>query len=340
MALAHLNGSLNLPDTETVFRTVAEISGETVARIPDGETGPRQGWIAALVPRFRQSSQLVETVRHTGYTTQPLFRLADGVAPEELEIPELGYAAAARQAWAIFRRLRADGVIPEPTRLQVSLPTVTAGVSPFFAPEARDDARPAYARRLRAELDEILGLVPAADLAIQWDVAVEMGMIEGAFPLPFDPFDMVIEQLGELSTWVPENVPLGYHLCYGDAQEVPGEGEGRHWKEPVDTAVLVRVANAVTAAAARPLYWFSVPVPIDRSDDAYFEPLAGLNLDDSCQVFLGLVHHQDGVEGTQRRIDTAKRHIQGFGVATECGMGRKPADVVPTLLEIQRAVEV
>jgi hypothetical protein len=340
MARAHLNGSLNLADTETVFRTVAEISGESVARIPDGETGPRLGWIAALVPHFRESTQLVEGTREVGYTTQPVFSLAEGVTPEELVIPALGYAEAAREAWPIFRRLRDDGVIAPATRFQVSLPTVTAGVAPFFAPEAREPARPAYARQLRSELDEILALVPADDLAIQWDVAVEMGMVEGAFPMPFDPFEMVVGQLAELSSWVPAAVPLGYHLCYGDAQEVPGEGEGRHWKEPADTAMLVRVANALSAAAARPLQWFSFPVPIDRSDDAYFEPLSALELGDDCELYLGLVHHQDGVEGTQRRVDAAKRHVERFGVATECGMGRKPRELVTTLLGIQRDVVV
>jgi hypothetical protein len=49
----------------------------------------------------------------------------------------------------------------------------------------------------------------------------------------------------------------------------------------------------------------------------------------------------DRVEGTQRRIDTAKRHYQrDFGVAAECGMGRKPRELVPRLLEIQARVRV
>lgn len=61
----------------------------------------------------------------------------------------------------------------------------------------------------------------------------------------------------------------------------------------------------------------------------------------SRRLYLGLVHHKDGVEGTQRRIDTASRHYQrGFGVATECGMGRKPSERVPELLEIQAQVHV
>jgi hypothetical protein len=103
----------------------------------------------------------------------------------------------------------------------------------------------------------------------------------------------------------------------------------------------VAVASAVTERAARPLDWFSMPVPLSRDDDAYFEPLADLRRSDRTRLYLGLVHHKDGVEGTQRRIDTASRHYQrGFGVATECGMGRKPRERVPELLEIQAQVHV
>ena len=42
---AHLIGSVPLPDTETVFRSVARELGPYLARIPDGETGNRGRWI-------------------------------------------------------------------------------------------------------------------------------------------------------------------------------------------------------------------------------------------------------------------------------------------------------
>jgi hypothetical protein len=58
------------------------------------------------------------------------------------------------------------------------------------------------------------------------------------------------------------------------------------------------------------------------------------------KLHLGLVHHQDGLEGAQRRVASAARHVTGFGVATECGMQNKPRDAVPELLRVQREVEV
>ena len=46
----------------------------------------------------------------------------------------------------------------------------------------------------------------------------------------------------------------------------------------------------------------------------------------------------DGVEGTRQRIAAAQQVVSNFGVATECGMGRRPPDTVPALLEIHAAV--
>ena len=48
----------------------------------------------------------------------------------------------------------------------------------------------------------------------------------------------------------------------------------------------------------------------------------------------------DGVEGTNKRIETFRRHYSGpSGVSTECGMGRRPADHSLTqLLQIHRDV--
>jgi hypothetical protein len=35
-----------------------------------------------------------------------------------------------------------------------------------------------------------------------------------------------------------------------------------------------------------------------------------------------LVHAQDGVEGTVRRITTARKYAPKFGIASECGISR------------------
>ena len=44
MTGVHLIGSVPLPDTDTVFGSVARELGPYLARIPDGETGKRGRW--------------------------------------------------------------------------------------------------------------------------------------------------------------------------------------------------------------------------------------------------------------------------------------------------------
>ncbi|MBV8743836.1 MAG: hypothetical protein JO134_02200, partial [Xanthobacteraceae bacterium] len=46
--IVHFVGSIPLPDTETVFRTLSTAAGPHLARLPDGETGIRKTWIRFL----------------------------------------------------------------------------------------------------------------------------------------------------------------------------------------------------------------------------------------------------------------------------------------------------
>ena len=76
----------------------------------------------------------------------------------------------------------------------------------------------------------------------------------------------------------------------------------------------------------------------NRTDDAYFEPLSELRRPETTALYLGLVHATDGEVGSRARITTASRHTQRFGVATECGLGRRPPETIPELLRIHASV--
>ena len=47
-------------------------------------------------------------------------------------------------------------------------------------------------------------------------------------------------------------------------------------------------ANAIAAASPRNVDFIHMPVLLDRDDDAYYAPLAELDLPDTTQVFMGL----------------------------------------------------
>jgi len=341
---ALLVGSVNYDDAETTIRTAAEILGARLRRIPDGEVGPRFHWIA-FQPDVLALADGLERIGDEPILVGPLdvraLRLADGIEASDLVLPPLGYASAAIESYGTFRSLRDAGAVPAGVRFQVSLPTPVAVVGAFFAAEDRAAVEPVYRDALLRELDEILSVIPHEDLAIQWDVAVEFAIIEsggyedrfgGAYRGWFDDeWTELVDRLAELIARVPADVEVGVHLCYGDAGE-------QHFVEPADTANLTRFANAIVAAAARDLTWLHLPVPIERDDDAYFAPLEGLELPESTELYLGLVHREDGPEGAARRIAAAQRHVPVFGVATECGIGRAPAGTTEGILETHAAV--
>jgi hypothetical protein len=330
----HLVGSIPLGDAENVFRTTADVLGERLRRVTDGETGGRLDWIVWQLHRLMQHPQfeMVEPGPRN-YAPNPRVALREGVSVDEVEFGSLGYAEEARPSWELFARLRDEGVLPASWRFQVSLPTPLAPIHAFVTPGQEMGLEPRYETAMQREVDEIASFVPHDDLSIQWDTAVEFGILEGVFP-PYFPGDAehgVVERLTKYASWVPDDVELGYHFCYGDADH-------EHFKQPEDAGKLATIANRVSKELDRSIDWIHLPVPRDRDDDAYYAPLADLQLHDETTLFLGLVHRTDGVEGTNRRIATARRTVPSFGVATECGLGRRPPETVPEVLDIHAAV--
>src|SRR5262249_39043941 len=153
----------------------------------------------------------------------------------------------------------------------------------------------------------ICDAIPHGDLAFQWDV-VEVARIEaGRAGVPLHAHAQLIARACNI---VPASVDLGVHLCYGNAG-------GRPPIEAKDTSVMVDYSNAFIPLLRRRLDWLHMPVPIARDDDAYYAPLARLNLPAGASLYLGLVHPGDGVEGARRRVSAAKKVVPRFGVGTE-----------------------
>ena len=163
----------------------------------------------------------------------------------------------------------------------------------------------AYERRLLAELDEILTAIPHDRLSVQWDIAVEFHRIwelpDSALARQFPP-DTLIDTIARLSEHVPEPVELGWHFCYGDAGH-------KHMIEPRDMGLRTQMANALSQRIARRVNWLHLPVPRERHDDDYFAPLRALTMADDTEIYLGLVHMTDGIEGARRRMAGANNFI-------------------------------
>jgi hypothetical protein len=205
-------------------------------------------------------------------------------------------------------------------RFQVSLPTPVATVSAAVAVEELPALEPGYEAAMLGELQRILDGIPHEDLPIQWDVCLEVWFLEGRLESPWTPvLDGITERLVRNAAAVPEDVEMGYHLCYGDYQH-------EHLAQPDDCRACVDIVNAAADAVGRRIDWVHIPVPIERDDDAFFAPLDGLRVDEGTELYLGLIHFRDGADGARRRIQAGLRHASEFGVATECGVGRRPPE--------------
>src|SRR5207237_4634651 len=140
-------------------------------------------------------------------------RFKAGIDPNAVSF-ETGYAAAAVESYATFRRLREARVIPADVRFQVSLPTPMAPAYVYISPKAFADFLPPYERAIVAALDTIASKIPHDDLAIQWDVCQEVLAFERYFPSqPRDYKEQAFAELARLGNRVPVKAELGYHLC-------------------------------------------------------------------------------------------------------------------------------
>ncbi len=337
-ANVHLVGAMLFPTGEDTMRSVAESLGAAAEWIPDGETGERSMWLTQHQPRFASTPGLArKTYTEPGsklVSDRVYHGLAEGASPEDVELPTLGYAGWAQASFAVFDQLQREGVVAAGTRFQQAIPTPLAFVSSFIHPDEQHVLEPVIERAIENDIRAMCEAIPHDRLAIQWDVALEFGILEGVFPHTLaDPHADVVERLVWCGNAVPADVHLAYHLCYGAPYDI-------HMVEPSDARLMTQVANEVLGRVGRTVQRLHLPVPIERDDRAFFAPLADLSLPPETRLFLGLVHHEDGEEGGRRRIAAAKLFVSDFGVATECGTSRTPADPVELLrLQAQVAAE-
>ena len=337
-----LVGGIVGDSAEEVLRLVGPILGEDALGLTDGETGMRRMWVLFIawnIWRTHPDVEMIERIERgvpgmpeyvpADYKDLPIFAVRDGI--EQIEIDHLGYADAARSSYATFCKLRDDGVIPTGARFQVCLPFAEDPVRPFTS-TGRDHSIliTAYCDALKREVDQILEIIPPHDLVLQWDINIEtvavfcdddMDFYRFNFkPLNANPLERFTGYIRDLCSGIPESIKLGLHLCYGDLGH-------KHMIEPADLEVGVRMANAARNIAGRRIDFVHMPVPRGRKDDAYFQPLENLELGADETLYIGLVHYTDGVDGSLERLAACKRHYGGtLGVATECGLGRRPPD--------------
>ncbi len=337
----YLVGSVPLADAQAVFETVSAVLGPHLFTLPDGETGERLDWITWLEPIFADNPAFElsnEIFRlHSGVAGRRRYGLKPGVSPGDVKFDNLFYADIARRSFAIFAELKRRGKIPAQVKFQVDLVPAHSVIWLFVEEKLQRAIDPIYNDAVLREIDKIAASIPPDQLAIQFDIASAVfARLERSEPGPYgatkeemqENFSAIVVRLAER---VPADVDLLFHFCYGDAGH-------RHVVEPTDMADMADYANRLVARLPRPITQIHMPVPRDRSDDAYFAPLTKLKLAPQTRLCLGLVHYTDGVAGARRRIAAAEKYVRDFSIATECGFGRRDPGTLPELLRIHAEI--
>jgi hypothetical protein len=344
-----LVGSLPFDTPEEAFRMAGRLLRGHVGWLPDGEVEERKNWVGMLPELvFSGHPDLEETIRPEGPLEQP-DRDAERPPPEDLDgfwnfrvkpgrtlrFDDLEYGRFAIESYAVFRRLRDEGAVPAGVRFQVCLPAPHSAIDGFFEDNSQwPDVYDAYLDGIRREIAKILDAVPADDLVFQWDVAwefVDIAMGEKNFfrfwpkLTPEEKFQRHAEQLDGLWQGIPDEALLGFHWCYGTWGGWP-------MAAMEDLELCVRMSNEAKRRIGRRLDYVHMPV-VRQPGEAFFAPLDDLDVGDT-KVFLGIVHHTDGIEDFRRRRDLARKHLPSFGIGSVCGYGRVEPEKLPEILRV------
>ena len=337
-----LVGSLPADSAESAFRAGAELFGDMVSVLPDGETGPRAAWVGYERERLVRPHPDIETVAVTESPTgiprhayeTPIFKIRPGVT--RLHWDSWPRIDDAIESYRLFRRLREEGAIPSRLRFQVCLPFPSSALNGFKADFAADYpiASRAFEDLVERELHRLTAEIPPDELAIQWDVCYEVLDLEGVIAWTSgDAWERFAGPVERLTRHIPEETLVGYHLCYGTFPEWP-------MFEARDMGLMVRMANYAMANSGRRVDWLHLAGPryLRSEDERFFGPLTDLRPGDA-RVFLGIVLPLDGVSGVRRRHRTASSFISDFGVAMYCGFGRQRGeDGLETMRQHRRVV--
>jgi len=354
-ARALLVGSMPFDTVEEVLRRCSSAFGEALGSLPDGEVGDRRNWTEYLPLQTFSSHPDLEEVRRPGGGRIPVFP-EQSVAPEDapdlegllwhfrlrpgitrIVFDDLHHAAAAIESYGVFRRLKAEGAIPEHVRFQANFPGSSSAIEEYFCePGDWPAVKRAYEEAVGKEIARILEVIPAHELTIQFDFSNEvvdlaMGDRPGKFWLPEhspeEKFARHTESLSQLPRGVPDETLLGYHWCYGTWGGWPRLGMP-------DLGLCVRLSNEAVARSPRRVDYVHMPV-MRRTDEAFFAPLDRLETEQT-RVFLGLIHHDDRDDGLRARLAQASAHLGDFGIGGPCGYGRVDSRELPEVLSAHR----
>lgn len=328
----YITGSINVPTVDDAFRLVGERLQPGVTRVSDGEPGDRANWVLTQADHFLHN---------------PTLHVVDGRAQVRAGTPvafgAVDYHTVAAESYQRFVAARRDGVLASDSRFLVSIATPLNAVNSFAHFDSQVEIAYAYEQRLRDSVEALQDAIPPRDLAVQWDLPTELATIEGWFPNPYGGVEPIYAATARVAQWVHDDAELTFHLCYGDSKfgaspfmgdppddEAAARG-GRHIL-PRDATAIVTLANGLSRHVTRRIDAIQAATVAAWTKRAHWQPLSGLALEPLTEVYLGLLHAEDGAAGARERIEIAEQFLPRFGLSTECGLGRHSVEQLEAVL--------
>ncbi|KAM0712033.1 hypothetical protein Q7P37_011127 [Cladosporium fusiforme] len=338
----HLLGSISgCPDAYTAFTTCAKRLPNRLKRFPDGEPGERQLFTFPQMLNFMNAG-ILNIIRP--FEMNKAAPLKD-FTPAEIEqgnaalsqlTLETGYDKAAIESYAVFAKLKQEGLIPPQAKFQVCLPT-SANVAIIVYQQFRATAFAVHEAALFRAMRRIQDAIPHEELSIQIDLSIDTALWEGMWESVWyeEPKETQLGWILRMIEQVDTGVELGLHNCYGDMQH-------KHFYEPTSLQPITDRALALLSLTPHKIAYFHCPVPQSAMPSLpnFLSPLETLYpalQEHGCELYLGLVIFNDA-EGTRKRIEEALRFAPEFGVATACGWGRTPEGEIEEGVRLLREV--
>jgi hypothetical protein len=224
-------------------------------------------------------------------------------------------------SYFVFKTLKKEGVIPKHVKFQVCMPLSYSAVTSFF-PDPADHPKivAGVNKAFAAEIAKMVEKIPPAELAIQWDLAVENRYLEAKVAAEGPEAarreaERLLAPAREICPGIPNEVELGYHSCFGTLNGWPS-------RQPKSLEGTVMLLNAAVAASGRKVDFLHFPT-VGSLEDSFFAPLSGLKAE-AARVYVGLIHHLYGEGGLEKQIALSRKYLGDIGIAAPCGFGRAP----------------
>ena len=346
-----LVGSLPYGDEAAAMGRALELAGDRLVALPDGEIGERSDrypngdrsqWVAGLAGRLTREAALFDvvdpgTMNEQGFPVDfdSTARLRPRLKPAELgERLTLGYDTFARRSWPHFARLRASAPRGD-LRMQVGLPTGLGVAVSVLSPVRALRFAPSFAACVAGEARNLVAAVGAEDLLFQIEAPAEVVM---AHRVPRLAWPFAAGPVVDLVRRLPDQVPVGLHLCYGDLNNVAAI-------IPKDFGRLIGFAQSLLRRwpQSHTLAYIHLPFAAGSSpsptEPAAYRALGRLELPAGSRLVAGFVHETPTMESLKTLLETIEtaRGAQ-VDIATACGLGRRSPEIADEL--IQRCVHL